>query len=132
MRYLSVPERLGGFSVGAALAVVALRAVRPVAALGPPCPLRTLTGVPCPLCGMTTAAGRLASGDVHDALSANPLVVGPVALAVTGTALLALRAAGLVGPPAEWPSRRRRPVVWAVAVLAAASWSYQLHRSGFL
>jgi hypothetical protein len=39
------------------------------------CLLRATTGVPCPLCGGTTAAVRLGSGDLVGALRASPLAV---------------------------------------------------------
>ena len=52
-----------------------------------PCGVRALTGLPCPLCGMTTGVLALATGDVGASLAANPgaiaFVVG-VALALTG------------------------------------------------
>src|SRR5438128_6935443 len=37
---------------------------------GFPCPLRTLTGIPCPLCGMTTSVEDTVRLRLHDALSA--------------------------------------------------------------
>lgn len=39
------------------------------------CPLRETTGVPCPTCGGTLAATRLARGQWLGALAANPLVI---------------------------------------------------------
>ncbi len=40
-----------------------------------PCPLRSLTGVPCPTCGGTAAMRGLFSGELRGAWLANPLVV---------------------------------------------------------
>jgi hypothetical protein len=55
------------------------------------CPLRALTGIPCPLCGGTTAAVRIGHGDPVAALRANPFVVlGALVLALL-PALAALR-----------------------------------------
>jgi len=42
------------------------------------CPFRLLTGHKCPLCGLTTATGRLLKGDMRGAWRAHRL--GPVAL----------------------------------------------------
>ena len=36
------------------------------------CPLRSMTGVPCPMCGMTRACVAFARGNVVDALAFNP------------------------------------------------------------
>lgn len=47
--------------------------------LMPPCIFKAATGVPCPLCGMTTAFARAARGDLLGAFHANPL--GPPAFA---------------------------------------------------
>jgi len=51
------------------------------------CPLRDMTGVPCPTCGGTHAAVALAHGGWTEALVANPLVA--VGLVVFGIWLLA-------------------------------------------
>ena len=40
----------------------------------PLCPLRTLTGLPCPTCGATRAAEAMLGGHVLDAVLYNPLV----------------------------------------------------------
>lgn len=42
------------------------------------CPLRTATGIPCPLCGMTTGVVETAHGDPVAGLAANP--AGPLAV----------------------------------------------------
>lgn len=89
------------------------------------CPLRRLTGVPCPLCGSTTVFMEAGAGHWGAALLANPLTV-VAALVFLAAPLLALdpvvRIAGL-------PERVR----WAgFAVLLAGSWLWQLHRYAFL
>ena len=40
------------------------------------CPLRDLTGLPCPTCGGTHAAVSLANGRLAEAFAASPLVAG--------------------------------------------------------
>ena len=85
----------------AALAVVAV--VDPSrTTLAPPCPLRGLTGLDCPLCGATRATHALVRGDLTAALDFNALYV--VALPVVGLLVLL------------WLVRARVP-----AVLASAS-----------
>lgn len=44
------------------------------------CPLRDLTGLPCPTCGGTHAAVSLAQGRLAEAFAASPLVAGGTVL----------------------------------------------------
>jgi hypothetical protein len=81
------------------------------------CPLLTLTGVPCPLCGMSTSVHATVRGDLDGAFAANPAGVGAVLVA----------AALMVRPPTRM--RLRAPVV--VAVLAAM-WLFELNRFDIL
>lgn len=131
-RARSVPEQLGLAGLGAAGASLVYPAASHATGIGLPCPLRTLTGVPCPLCGMTTAATSLAAGDPRAALAANPLVLLLAVGTLIMTALLAARAAGLAPAPLPWGPAGRRRAWWTVALLAAASWAFQLHRFGWI
>jgi hypothetical protein len=81
------------------------------------CPLRALTGVPCPLCGMTTSVESTVRLDLEVAAAANP---AGIALVLVAIALLALRPARIVLPSLLLP-----------AVLAAM-WVFELHRFGLL
>jgi hypothetical protein len=132
MRNHSVPERLGIVGLGVAVAAAGYPALHRVTGFAAPCPLRTLTGIPCPLCGMTTAATGLATGDLSGALRANPFIVGLVALTLAGLSVLAVRAFGFAEPPTGWSVKARRRTASAVGVLTAASWMYQLRRFGYL
>jgi len=81
---------------------------------GLPCPLRTLTGVPCPLCGMTTSVEATVHGHLLAALRANP--AGPFAV-LAALALIVRRPTGAL----------RFPTV-AVAGLVVGLWLFELHR----
>lgn len=89
--------------------------------IGLPCPVLSLTGLQCPLCGATRAAGALASGDFAAAWSFNALlVVGVILLGCCAAAWLV----EVVGGPALRPPRRLRPltqnkVYVAVGMVAA-------------
>ena len=85
---------------------------------GIPCPLRTLTGVPCPFCGLTTSVEAVMRGDLHAAIAANPFGLVAVAFAVA----LLLR-----------PRWQRVSIPTVVLVLGVAlSWLFELHRYHFL
>ena len=85
---------------------------------GLPCPLRTTTGVPCPLCGMTTSVKAALRGDLHAAFTANPFGILAV---VTAFVLLARPA---------W----RRLQLPAGLLLGGGlmAWLFQLHRFHFI
>jgi len=82
---------------------------------GLPCPLRTLTGVPCPACGMTTSVKAVCAGHLRAAVAANPFGVLAVAVAVV---LLVRR------PAARYASLPILPLV----AMAGLSWAWELHR----
>ncbi len=100
--------------IGAAMLGVA--AVRPVIPFEfvPPCPLRTLTGIPCPLCGMT----RGVTAAVHGHL-AHAAVLNPGSVAVVAAAVLLLLA---------WRTKRIHVPVWLVALILGLLWSWQLFK----
>jgi hypothetical protein len=67
-----------------AAAMLGLAVAWPRLPVHPPlaCPLRTLTGVPCPLCGMTRAVVAAVHGHLLDSLRFNPAGLLVVALAI--------------------------------------------------
>jgi hypothetical protein len=127
-RQYSVPERLGAFGLAVAGAAAAWPAVSTGTGLGLPCPLRWATGVPCPACGLTTAAVDLVHGRVLASLGDNPALIGLALLTAVMVPLLVLRHLGLAGPPAPWSPRARRRAGVTMLAAAAASWLFQLHR----
>jgi uncharacterized protein DUF2752 len=81
------------------------------------CPLRSITGVPCPLCGMTTSVEHTVRFELGDAVAANPAGVAAVLAAIV---LLV--------------KRPRRLGVSALALpgVLAAMWAFELHRFGVI
>jgi hypothetical protein len=104
------PLRVAGAGM---LAVAAVRPLLPVT-IGPPCPLRTVTGVPCPFCGMTRGVTSIVHGQVSAAFWYNPGAFLVVAMAVV---LLV-----------AWRWQRVRIPMWAVFVFFAALWAFQLFK----
>ena len=89
------------------------------------CLLRGFTGLPCPLCGGTTAMVRLGRGDPLGALAASPLALGAAAAWVTGPWL------------AQWlrSIQERLPRGTALASIVTVllvSELWQLHRYGWV
>jgi hypothetical protein len=95
------------------LGVAAVRPLIPIETV-PPCPLRTVTGIPCPLCGMTRGVTALVHGDVAEALLLNPASYLAVALAV----LLLV----------QWRVKRVVIPTWVIVIVLATMWSWQLFK----
>jgi Protein of unknown function (DUF2752) len=76
----------------------------------PSCPLRALTGVPCPFCGMTRGTIALVHGDVLHSLALNPGVL----LAVVTAAFLL------------WRRPRLSLPTWVPCAVVGTLWAFQL------
>ena len=82
------------------------------------CPLRATTGIPCPLCGMTTSVTATLRGDFGAALAANP--AGVLAVAAAVVLLVSRRARSVRVPAAVW------------GLLLAGMWVFELFRFSVL
>jgi hypothetical protein len=98
----------GGLMLGAA-AVIPELPFEP----GFACPLRTWTGIPCPLCGMSTSVIATVHGDLMSAFAANP--AGIVAVVVAAWLLIAR------------PRSLRVPLP-VILFMLASMWIFELFR----
>ena len=99
----------------AGLALVGAAGVWPALPVHPPfaCPLRSLTGVPCPLCGMTRACVSALHGHLATSLAFNPggvLVLVAAVVAVLRPQLLT----------------RTRVPVWTAVMTLGALWVWNV------
>jgi hypothetical protein len=108
------------------LAIVALGVARLHAAYQPGvlCPLRRLTGVPCPMCGSTSAFVELGHGRLLAAWAAQPFTMAVTFFLVAAPKAFSLAYRQILARP--------RLALSCAAGLAAASWLYQLVRFGLL
>ena len=97
-----------------AAAMLGVALVWPRLPVHPPlaCPLRTITGIPCPLCGMTRAVVALVHGHVLESLRFNPagVVIAFIALAVIAGVRL----------------ERVKIPLWLLLALAALLWAWNV------
>ncbi len=107
----SIDARTARFLAGGLLGVAALRPMMGVD-LTPTCPLRSITGVPCPLCGTARGVDALVHGDLGRALVLNP-----------GVLLLAAATLFLM---VQWRMPRVTVPVRTIAGVLAVLWIWQL------
>jgi Protein of unknown function (DUF2752) len=80
---------------------------------GVTCPLRALTGVPCPFCGTTTSFKELLQLDIAGSLAANP--IGLLSVIAIASIVFSKR-------------RRLRVPILLLIGLASILWVFELHR----
>jgi hypothetical protein len=110
-------------AVGLPVAALGVALWDPARHGGPPlCPWHALTGVACPGCGLTRAAGALLNGRVHEALDLHPLVI------VVAAQLVALWVVAVATTLRRWtPPVRVMPSLLAInALLLLGVWSARL------
>ena len=86
--------------------------------VGLSCPLRSATGIPCPLCGMTTSAAATLRLHLVAASRANPLGIVAVLAALV---VVVLRPRGTFALP-----------MWVVVLVLLSSWLFELVRFSIL
>lgn len=87
------------------------------------CPFALTTGMACPGCGLTRAAGYLVRGDIASALTYHPLVILIGIQAVAGWVWFALRQQGTVKPISN---RISTAIAVGTAVSLIAVWLLRL------
>ena len=109
---------VGAAGIAASVGVLLVLAALPEAAHVLACPLKELTGIPCPTCGTTRALIALAKGGVLAASRLQPLATAGVGLGLLASVWLA--AGGRL-------TGRAHPFLRPLAVAAiAANWLYLL------
>ncbi len=95
----------------------------------PACPLRALTGIPCPFCGITTGSSWLVRGHWREAWESNilsPLLM--IGSLIVGGYVLAFRLAAARTLAIDMEPRMRRIVWVAILALIVASWGMNLQK----
>ena len=122
---ITARSRIGNRSLLAIpfVAAVALAAINPSDASPTICGFANCTGVACPGCGMTRAAGQLFRGNLSEALRYHPLVLLVVAEVIGAWTIWMAHRAGWI----TWRRRRWADIViGGTAVLLLVLWAVRL------
>ena len=90
----------------------------------PACPLLSLTGWPCPACGMTTAFAHGMQGELLDSMAAQPF--GFVVFLMTIVVMVAATVSIVRPVSALWKALGSRTVAVCLALLWVGSWIYKI------
>lgn len=93
----------------------------------PPCSLMTVTGIPCPTCGMTTSFSLAAHGHLWDAIVNQPAggLLAIITAAIAIISLYSLITGVALTPIGAWVWRPRRVIVMGAFMLLA--WAYKIY-----
>lgn len=94
-----------------------------------PCVMLVLTGIPCPMCGMTTTFAHMADGQLLGALANQPAGVVLFAITVVGTLVgLAdmLLGRGIWRRVLAWIGPRETRVAIALLMVMGLGWIYKI------
>ena len=108
-----------------ALGLLAAAALVPIGRVesGPViCPVRRLTDVPCPGCGLTRSLTRSMHGQFYEAATVHPAGLPLVALLV-GWAITGPAHAGTALDPGSWTLSRWRRLALAAGLMLWLSWA---------
>ena len=115
----------GAAAVSAVALAVSFRgSVATALALLPPCPFKSVTGLPCPACGSGRASAALATLDLPSALASNPLFTFGAFVFLLGGLFAA--AAAFTGRGVPEPRTLPVPVRAAGVAVVAANWLWLL------
>jgi len=93
------------------------------------CPLRDMTGVPCPTCGGTHAAMALANGRVMESFAANPLVAfGLIVFGIWLSSGLTMTAAPGLRRDLIFTASEKRTARLLAVLLILAAWVWEIFR----
>lgn len=93
----------------------------------PPCSLMTVTGVPCPTCGMTTSFSLATHGHLWDAIVNQPAggLLAVVTASIAIVSAYSLITGASLAPIGAWVWRPR--LVVAVGVVLLLAWAYKIY-----
>ena len=96
----------------------------------PSCPLRMVTGLPCPFCGLTTGSAWMVRGDVAQAFQSNILapMLG-IGLLAAMIYILGCRMARGFALDLELRPAQRQALGWSAGFLVLLSWAVNLYRT---
>ena len=115
---------IGQAATTAAVLGGGLVALRTLGIHAPGCPFRTMTGIPCPGCGITRLADATVHGRIHLALGADPAGVALLAAIMVVAVGYTVATVVLRRPVPRWLEHGAIPIVFLA--LLGAHWATTL------